>query len=93
MEANSMAERAAEESREADAKDQAEQQIEQAREGIKEARDMVKRVLGARKRLSMSVPEVCEDLGRYVSDRLAEIRRARKRIAALEANYWEAIAF
>lgn len=90
--ANWMAEHAAEEMREADAKDQAEQQIQEKREEIAQARATLKRVLGDRKRLAMAVPEVCEDLASYVSDQLQEIRKARKRIALLEREPWEAVA-
>jgi bacterioferritin (cytochrome b1) len=90
--ADSVAERVAEIEREADAKDQAERQIQEKREEIAQARATLKRVLGARKRLAMAVPEVCEDLASYVSDQLQEIRKARKRIALLERETWEAVA-
>lgn len=92
-EANEMARIAAEEMREADAKDQAEQQIQEKREEIAQARATLKRVLGDRKRLAMAVPEVCEDLASYVSEQLQEIRKARKRIALLEREPWEAVAW
>ena len=91
--ADSVAERVAEIEREADAKDQAEKQIHEKREEIAQARATLKRVLGARKRLAMAVPEVCEDLASYVSSQLQEICKARKRIALLEREPWEAVAF
>lgn len=91
--ADSVAERVAEDARDEDAKDQAEQQIHEKREEIAQARATLKRVLGARKRLAMAVPEVCEDLASYVSDQLQEMREARKRIALLEREPWEAVAW
>ena len=93
LEANWMAEKAAEKMREEDMKFQAEQQIQEKREEIQRIRGTLKRVLGARKRLAMAVPEVCEDLASYVSDQLQEIRKARKRIALLEREPWEAVAW
>ena len=91
--ARGMARIAAEKMREADQQYQAEQQIQEKREEIAQARATLKRVLGARKRLAMAVPEVCEDLASYVSEQLQEIRKARKRIALLEREPWEAVAF
>ena len=91
--ADCVAGREAEDARDEDAKYQAEQQIQAKREEIAQARATLKRVLGARKRLAMAVPEVCEDLASYVSDQLQEIRKARKRIALLEREPREAVAW
>ena len=83
----------AEKAREDDERQQAEQQIDDARQAIQDTRAMIRRVLGARKQLAMVVPEVCEDLGRYVGERLAEVRKHRKRIALLERDPWQAVAW
>lgn len=93
IEASSMAEEAAKESREADAKDQAQLQIQEMHEEIAQARATLKRVLGARKRMEMAAPEVCGDLASYVSDRMQEIRKARERITLLEREPWQAVAW
>ena len=91
--ADSVAKSVAEHCCEDDAKDQAQQQIQEKREEIQEIRTTLRRVLGARKRLAMVAPEVCEDLASYVSDRLQEIRKARKRIILLESEPWQAVAW
>jgi hypothetical protein len=91
--ADSVAERVAEHCREEDMRGQAEQQIQAKRDEIQEIRDTLKRVLRARKRLAMVVPELCEDLSSFVSERLIEIRKAKARIAKLEREPWEAVAW
>lgn len=90
--ADRVAELAAEEAREEDQKYQAEQQIEEKREEIKSVRAQLLEALAARR--EASAPDaLCRVFRSWVADRLAEIRKARKRIALLEREPWQAVSW
>ena len=82
----------AEESREAYAKDQAEQDIEQAREAIhatnKEARELIREIKAAGAAFS---PAICAALRGRLSDYLAARRAQFRIIEQRQADYWTAV--
>lgn len=90
--ADRVAEMSAEDDREEDAKFQAEQQIEEKREEVKSVRAQLLEALAARR--EASAPDaLCRVLRSWVAERLAEIRKARKRIALLEREPWQAVSW
>lgn len=90
--ADRVAKLAAEEAREEDQKFHAEQQIEEKREEVKSVRAQLLEALAARR--EASAPDaLCRVLRSWVAERLAEIRKARKRIALLEREPWQAVSW
>lgn len=88
--ADHYAQKEAEESREADAKDQAEQQILEAREEIHRINKEVLPALKDIKGHKFSVP-VCSMLRAGILEHLADRRNAFNTIKKLEANFWDAV--
>lgn len=95
---------AAEREREANAKQQAENDIEDIQEDIKTARRACLKLLREMRAIRTSTgerteakpenwttPTICNVLRARVMDYLEEIKTARERIAALESNYWLAV--
>jgi hypothetical protein len=98
MTAHRNAERYAEDAREYDAKDRAEQQIETAREEIASARTMRRKIVAELRYLRHLLPAsgegfatVCESIVMRIDDLKQLSAKAYKRIAELESNYWSAI--
>lgn len=92
--ADSVAERSAEEDREADQQDQADQQIQMRRDEIVEIRRKALPILCYhRHHRTKGKDDPYTDVVRaYITERLAEIRECRKRIALLEREPWQAVA-
>lgn len=88
--ADQNAEREAEESREADAKDSAEQQIEEARSEIHRINKEVLPALKDIKGQKFSAP-VCSMIRGGILEHLADRRAAFRKIAKLQANFWDAV--
>lgn len=88
--ADQNAEKAAEESREYDAKDAAEQQIAEAREEIhvinRQVLPALKELKGAR-----LTPAICSMVRGGISELLAERRAAFKKITKLQDDFWQAV--
>ena len=94
--ADRVAKRSAEEDRKDDQQHQAEQQIEQARHEVKEAKasthDLISEIKLQRMNPGATGLTTAEVLRDALCRRLAEIRKARKRIALLEREPWQAVA-
>lgn len=85
------AERAAEESRDADARDAAEQQIEEKRAEIHEINRAALALIREVKAAGTFTPAVCSALRGALADYMNDRRAAFKRIDTLTADYWAAI--
>lgn len=95
--ADGVAERSAEADRDEDMKFQAEQQIQQNRDEVSKAKfflhDLIVEIRLVQKYPSGAGLVTFEVLKERVCTELAEIRKARKRIALLEREPWEAVAW
>jgi hypothetical protein len=88
---DSCAEKEADEAREYDAKDQAEQQIETAREGIHSLNVKALGLIRAIKTSDPFKPAICEALRETLSGYLSTRTEQFKRIATLQDDYWQAV--
>ena len=94
--ADRVAEMAAEEAREEDMKDQAEQQINEKREEVEESKSLIRECITEIKFMRkhcQGLSTAYEVLRERICSELAEIRKARKRIALLEREPWQAVSW
>lgn len=92
--ADRLAEIEAEDSREAHAKDAAEQEIEDLREQVRQTRQKALALLREMRpvrKTGIQAPAICEALRASIASHLEDIREARERIEALQENYWLAV--
>lgn len=92
--ADSMAQYAAEQSREFHAKDAAEQETERLKEEISETRRYCLALLKGAKVMRKSLDSdnvLCRELRKSVTRYMSTIAKKRERIAALADNYWLAV--
>lgn len=88
--ADRCAELEAEESREYDAKFQAEQQIREAQETIKESRLKIRALIAELRGITLP-NNICKNLKNSIKQMRAESRTAYERIQVLRDNYWLAV--
>jgi hypothetical protein len=91
--ADHQAERFAEDAREYEAKDRAEQEIEELREEIRANRTERHELVREMRRLKGAVESsiICKALRGRIIQLKEESRKAHKRIAKLDDNFWEAV--